>query len=235
MGLVIEANSNHVAERVLLPGDPLRAKYIAESFLDDVICYNEIRGMLGFTGVYKGQRVSVQGTGMGIPSISAYTYELIHDYHVKKLIRVGTCGTIQHDISVKDIIIAMSASTDSNFNYPTFSSFHFSPTANFNLLKRAVDISLEHNLSVKVGSVLTTDLLYTGSPDTNKLFAEHGVLAVEMETAALYTMAAKYGVHALSVLTVSDHIFKDEAISLLERQNCVDTMIKLALDTIIES
>ncbi|NMM53338.1 purine-nucleoside phosphorylase [Paenibacillus aquistagni] len=233
MGLVINAAVEEVSDKVLLPGDPLRAQYIAENYLEDAACYCEVRGMLGFTGFYKGERISVQGTGMGIPSLSAYVYELITTYNAKKLIRVGTCGTIQDDISIRDVVLVMSASTDSNYNYHRFPGFDFAPTASFNLLKEAYDHSLNLGLKTKVGSVLTTDHLYTGHVDTNHKFAQYGVLAVEMETAGLYTLAAEHGVAALSILTVSDHIFKEEAASLMERQTSVDHMIQVALATII--
>jgi len=232
MSIHIGAKENEIADKVLLPGDPLRAKYIAETFLDDVYCYNELRGMLGFTGTYQGERVSVQGTGMGIPSISIYVHELIESYNVKTLVRVGTCGAFQEDIKVRDVILAMSASTDSAVNKIRFKGLDFAPTANFHLLKKAYDIATEKNLPVHVGSVFTSDTFYNDDEETSKLFGRYGTLAVEMETAALYTIAAKGKARALSILTVSDHLITGELTTAEERQTTFEQMIKLALDTV---
>ena len=229
MSVHIEATQGEIAESILLPGDPLRAKYIAETFLEDVTCYNNVRGMLGFTGTYKGKRVSVQGTGMGVPSISIYVNELIQSYGVKNLIRVGTCGAIQKDVKVRDVIIAMTACTDSNMNRLTFPGFDFAPAANFDLLKKAYDAGTEKGLHVRVGNVLTADVFYRESMDMVKKLGDYGVLAVEMETTALYTLAAKYGVNALSVLTVSDHIFTGEETTSEERQTTYNEKIESAL------
>ncbi|MGG0238966.1 purine-nucleoside phosphorylase [Bacillus rhizoplanae] len=235
MSVHIGAKEGEIAESILLPGDPLRAKYIAENFLEDVTCYNNVRGMLGFTGTYKGQRVSVQGTGMGVPSISIYVNELIQSYGVKNLIRVGTCGAIQKDVKVRDVIIAMTACTDSNINRLTFPGFDFAPCANFDLLKKAYDAGVEKGLHIRVGNVLTADVFYRESMDMVKKLGDYGVLAVEMETTALYTLAAKYGVNALSVLTVSDHIFTGEETTAEERQTTFNEMIEIALDAAIQS
>ncbi|ENQ3077709.1 purine-nucleoside phosphorylase [Bacillus sp. WLY-B-L8] len=235
MSIHIGAKEGEIAESILLPGDPLRAKYIAENFLEDVTCYNNVRGMLGFTGTYKGKRVSVQGTGMGVPSISIYVNELIQSYGVKNLIRVGTCGAIQKDVKVRDVIIAMTACTDSNINRLTFPGFDFAPCANFDLLKKAYDAGIEKGLHIRVGNVLTADVFYRESMDMVKKLGEYGVLAVEMETTALYTLAAKYGVNALSVLTVSDHIFTGEETTAEERQTTFNEMIEIALDAAIQS
>ncbi len=233
MSVHIGANKGEIAETILLPGDPLRAKFIAEIFLEQPTCYNEVRGMLGYTGTYKGKRVSVQGTGMGIPSISIYAQELIQSYDVKKLIRVGTCGAIQEDVKVRDLIIAMSASTDSAVNKIRFKGIDFAPTANFDLLKKAYDLAVERNKQVNVGSVFTSDTFYNEDKEAVKNWANHGILALEMETAALYTLAAKFSVKALSILTVSDHVITGEETSSEERQKTFGEMVEIALDTAI--
>jgi purine-nucleoside phosphorylase len=233
MSIHIEAKENEIAETILLPGDPLRAQYIAENFLKDAVCYNNVRGMLGFTGTYKGQRISVQGTGMGVPSISIYVNELIRSYGVKNLIRVGTCGAIQKDVKVRDIILAMTSSTDSQMNRLAFEGFDYAPTASFDLLKKAYDEGVNKGLNIKVGSVLTSDVFYRDSMDIVKKLADHGVLAIEMETTALYTLASKYGVNALSVLTVSDHVFTGEETTAEERQTTFNEMIEIALEAAI--
>ncbi|MCO7176657.1 purine-nucleoside phosphorylase [Sporolactobacillus kofuensis] len=234
MSIHIEAKPGEIADRILLPGDPLRAKYIAETYLENAVQYNNVRGMLGYTGTYKGQRISVQGTGMGIPSISIYTNELIRDYGVKKLIRVGTCGGVQKDIHVRDVILAMSATTDSSVNHSTFPTIDFAPTANFDLLQKAYSIGRELGIVLRAGNVLSADVFYRDSMDIVKKLGEYGVLAVEMETSALYTLAAKYGAQALTILTVSDHIFTDEDdTTAAERQTSFNSMIKIALETAI--
>jgi purine-nucleoside phosphorylase len=233
MSVHIGAKANEIADTVLLPGDPLRAKYIAETFLEDVTCYNEVRGMLGFTGTYKGKRVSVQGTGMGVPSISIYINELMNSYNVQNLIRVGTCGAIQKDVKVRDVILAMSASTDSQMNRLTFGGVDYAPTANFDLLKRAYDVGLERGLNLKVGNVFTADMFYNDNSELEK-WAKYQILAIEMETAALYTLAAKFDRKALSVLTVSDHILTGEETTAEERQTTFNDMIVVALDAAIQ-
>ncbi|MFS0882642.1 purine-nucleoside phosphorylase [Metabacillus niabensis] len=232
MSVHIGAKQHEIADTVLLPGDPLRAKYIAETFLEDVICYNEVRGMYGFTGTYKGEKISVQGTGMGVPSISIYINELINSYGVQNLIRVGTCGAIQKDVRVRDVILAMSASTDSQMNRLTFGGVDYAPTANFDLLKRAYDTGVEKGLNLKVGNVFTADMFYNDNAEHEK-WAKYGILAIEMETAALYTIAAKFNCKALSVLTVSDHILTGEETSSEERQTTFNDMIVVALDAAI--
>ncbi len=234
MSVHIGAKENEIADTILLPGDPLRAKYIAENFLENPVCYNEVRNMLGFTGTYKGKRISVQGTGMGVPSISIYITELMQEYNVQNLIRVGTCGAIQKDVKVRDVILAMSASTDSQINRKIFGgAMDYAPTANFELLKNAYDTCVEKDINVKVGNVFTADLFYDDHADHEK-WARYGILAVEMETAALYTLAAKYGRRALSVLTVSDHILTGEATSAEERQTTFNEMIEVALDSMFK-
>ena len=233
MSIHIGAKENEIAETVLLPGDPLRAKYIAETFLENVTCYNEVRNMFGFTGTYKGNRISVQGTGMGVPSISIYIHELMESYHVKQLIRVGTCGAIQKDVHVRDVILAMSASTDSQMNRLTFGGVDYAPTANFELLKKAYDSGLEKGLNLKVGNVFTADSFYNENAEHEK-WARYGILAIEMETAALYTLAAKFGRKALSVLTVSDHILTGEETTSFERQTTFQDMIEVSLEAAIK-
>jgi len=230
MSIHIGAKEGDITSTVLLPGDPLRAKYIAKNFLTDAICYNEVRGMYGYTGNYKGKRISVQGTGMGIPSISIYVNELITNYKAKNLIRIGSCGSMQADIKIRDVILAMSASTDSSINKIRFHGMDYASTANFDLLKRAYDIALEKNIPVKVGSVLTTDTFYHDDPDSWKHWANYGILAVEMETAVLYTLAAKFQVNALSILTVSDSLVTREETTSEERQKTFNQMAEIALE-----
>ncbi len=229
MSIHIGAAKGAIAETILLPGDPLRAKMIAETFLEDAVCYNEVRGMYGFTGNYNGKRVSVQGTGMGIPSISIYVNELIREYDVKNLIRIGTCGGMQEHIGIRDVILALSACTDSNVNNLRFKGMSFAPTANYDLLARAMQVAAEKNMNPKVGTVLTSDTFYHDETDAWKLWAGYNVLAAEMETSELYTLSAKYGVNALSILTVSDHIVTGEMTSSEERQNTFRQMVELAL------
>lgn len=230
MSVHIGAKPGEIAETILLPGDPLRAQYIAETFLEGATCYNQVRGMLGYTGTYKGKRVSVQGTGMGVPSISIYVNELMQSYDVQNLIRVGTCGAIQEDIKVRDVILAMSASSDSQTNRLLFNQIDFAPTANFDLLHKAFQVATERNLSVKVGNIFTSDSFYRESMDLYKKLASYQVLAVEMESSALYTLAAKYKRNALSVLTVSDHILTGEETTSEERQTTFNEMIEVALE-----
>ena len=232
MSIHIGAKKGEIAEAILLPGDPLRAKYIAETFLEDVVCYNEVRNMFGYTGTYKGERVSVQGTGMGVPSISIYVNELMQSYDVQKLIRVGTCGALQKDVKVRDVILAMTASTDSRFNQLTF-GLDYAPAADFSLLKHAYEASVEKGLNVKVGNVLTADMFYNDNADHEK-WAQYQILAIEMESSALYTLAAKYGRQALSVLTVSDHIITGEETTAEERQTTFNEMIEVALEAAIQ-
>lgn len=230
----IGAKQGEIADKILLPGDPLRAKYIAENFLENPICYNEVRGMLGYTGTYKNERISVQGTGMGIPSISIYVNELIQEYDVQKLIRVGTCGAIQKDVKVRDVILAQGATTDSQVNRMVFGGIDFAPLADFNLLKNAYQVGTEKNLKLRVGNVFTSDSFYrdNGLELLGKL-ADYQVLGVEMEATALYTLAAKFNRQALAILTVSDHVLTGEETSAEERQTTFNEMIEVALDTAI--
>ncbi|WP_059171721.1 purine-nucleoside phosphorylase [Bacillus sp. FJAT-27445] len=232
MSLHIEAKAGEIAESVLLPGDPLRAKYIAETFLENAVCYNNVRGMLGFTGTYKGNRVSVQGTGMGMPSAMIYIQELIEGYGAKNLIRIGTCGAIQDDVKIRDVIVAQAAATNSSIIRGSFPGYDFPQIGNFDLLKKAYETGTEKGLKLRVGNVLSSDLFYTDRPDEFVRLGKHGVLAVEMEAAGLYYLAAKFGMKALALLTVSDHILTGEQTSAQERQTTFNDMIEVALETV---
>lgn len=236
MSTHIGAKKGEIAETILLPGDPLRAKYIAETYLEDIIQYNDVRGMYGFTGIYKGERISVQGTGMGIPSISIYVHELINDYDVKNLIRVGTCGAIQKNVKVRDVILAQGSTTDSQMNRMVFSGIDFAPLADFSLLKTAYEIGQTKGLQLRVGNVFTSDTFYReNAKEINELLTNYNVLAIEMETTALYTLAAKFNCQALSILTVSDHIVTGEETTAYERQTSFNDMMEIALETAISN
>ncbi len=230
MSVHMAAKENDIAQSILLPGDPMRAKYIAENFLEDPVCYNKVRGMYGYTGTYKGKKLSVQGTGMGIPSLSIYVNELITQYGVKNLIRVGTCGTMQPEIKLRDVILAMTSSTNSSINKQRFKGMDYAPAASFKLLKRAYDAAASRNMPVRVGGILSSDTFYDEDPEEWKLWAKYGVLAVEMETTGLYTLAAKYGVNALTILTVSDSLVTGQATTSEEREKTFKDMIEIALD-----
>ena len=234
MSVHIAAKNGEIADTVLLPGDPKRAKWIAENFLENAVCYTDIRGMLGFTGTYKGKRISVQGTGMGIPSMSIYITELMKDYGVKTLIRVGSAGSYQEDVKIRDIVVALSTSTDSNINNRRFKGASFAPTVNFDLLSKVLKTAEEKNIKIKAGNILTSDEFYNDDPSYFKKWAEFGVLAVEMETAALYTLASKYKAKALSILTISDSLVNPEITSSEEREKTFNEMIELALETAIK-
>lgn len=230
MSIHIGADNGEIAETVLLPGDPLRAKYAAEKYLENVKQYNNVRGMLGFTGTYKGKKISVQGSGMGIPSISIYAHELINDYGVKNLVRIGSCGAMQDSIALRDVIFALSASTDSSTNKLRFKGMDYAPTVDFDLLSKAAAAAEKQDMAYSVGAILSTDLFYGDEPEEWKLWASYGVLAVEMETAALYTIAAKFGVRALTILTVSDHLKTKEMLTAQERETSFNNMITIALE-----
>lgn len=234
MSVHIGAKQGEIADKILLPGDPLRAKYIAETFLEDAQLYNEVRGMLGYTGTYKGVRVSVQGTGMGMPSAAIYGNELIREYGVKKLIRVGTCGSIQKDVHVRDLVLAQGAATSSNIIRNDFPKHDFPQIADFDLLYDAYNIAKSKDFKIHVGNVLSDDVFYKDSMDEVFKLGEHGVLGIEMEAAVLYYLAAKYHVQALAIMTVSDHILTGEETSSEERQKTFDEMMIVALDTIIK-
>ena len=229
----IAAKAGEIAEAILLPGDPLRAKFIAEKFLENARQYNEVRGMLGFTGTYKGKPVSVQGTGMGIPSISIYVNELFRDYGVKRAIRIGTAGSIQENLKVRDLVIAMTACTDSGSNRIRFGGRDFAPAATFTLVKKAWECAAARGWQVKVGPIVSSDMFYTENPEEWKLWAKYGVLALEMESSELFTLAAKYGRECLSLLTISDSMITGEATSPEERQTSFTRMMEVALETAV--
>ena len=233
MSLHIAAKEGDIAEAVLLPGDPLRAKFVADNFLKDAVQYTGIRNILGFTGTYRGKRVSVQGTGMGIPSISIYVNELFRDYGVKRAIRIGTAGSINKDVKIRDLVLAISACTDSGANNIRFGGRNYAPTASFSLLKTAWDIAVSKGWQPKTGPVVSSDMFYNENPDEWKLWAKFGCLAMEMECSELYTLAAKYGREALGILTVSDSLITGEETSAEERQNTFTRMMETALETAI--
>jgi purine-nucleoside phosphorylase len=226
----ISADPGDFAETVLMPGDPLRAKYIAETFLAKARQITDVRNMLGFTGEYRGQAISVMAHGMGIPSASIYCTELIQKYGVQRLIRVGSCGTVHPSVGLRDIVIAMGASTDSGVNRTRFGGYDLAAIADFDLLRSAVRTAEKNKLSFHVGNVFSADLFYTPKPEIFDLMARYDILGVEMETAGIYTIAAELGAAALAICTVSDDIRSGEALSSEERQTTFDEMIELALE-----
>ncbi len=229
----INAQPGDFAETVLMPGDPLRAQFIAETWLKDAKLVNTVRNMFGFTGTYHDKRVSVMAHGMGIPSCSIYATELIKDYGVKNIIRVGSCGALMKDIKLGEIIIAMGASTDSKVNRMRLMDHDFAAIADYDLLRTAVDVASAQNKKVRIGNVFSADLFYTPQPEMFDKLEKMNVLAVEMELAGIYGLAAEYGARALGILTVSDHIRTDEHMSTDERQTSFGEMITLALETAI--
>jgi purine-nucleoside phosphorylase len=229
MSLHIGAEKSEIAEVVLMPGDPYRAKWAAETFLEDVKCVNEVRGMLGFTGTWNGHRVTIQGSGMGMPSLSIYANELIREYDVQTLIRVGSCGAMQPYVGIRDVIIAMSASTLSTPSLGMFKELNFAPTADYGLLAAAVAETNKRGIKTHVGGIYSSDVFYDERPDLNTEMTRHGILAVEMEAAELYTLAARYGRRALAVLTVSDHLLTHEALPSIDREKTFGEMIEVAL------
>jgi purine-nucleoside phosphorylase len=233
MSIHITAKDGEIAEVILLPGDPLRAKFVAENFLENSVKYNEVRNILGYTGTYKGKRVSVQGTGMGIPSISIYVNELFREYGVKRAIRIGTAGAINKDVKIRDMVLAMSASTDSGANNIRFNGRTYAPTASFSLIKTAWDIAVSKGWQPKAGPIVTSDMFYSEDPEEWKLWAKFGCLAVEMECAELYTLAAKYQREALGILTISDCLVTGEQTTAEERQTTFTRMMEVALETAI--
>lgn len=226
----IGAKVGDIADTVLLPGDPLRAKHVAETFLQDAVCYNNVRGMLGFTGYYKGNRVSIQGTGMGMGSVAIYVHELINTFKVKNLIRVGTCGSIQQDIHLGQVMLAMSASGDADANSLYFNGMHYAATADFDLLIKAYEAAQRLNINTLQGSVFSTNTFYDNEPNRWEKWQKHGIIGVEMETQMLFTLAKRFGVKALSVLTVSDNIVTGETTSSLDREQSFNDMMKIALE-----
>lgn len=233
MSTHIEAKPGEIAESVLLPGDPMRAKWIAETFLENAKCYNDVRGMFGYTGTFKGKPISVQGTGMGIPSALIYCHELINDYGVKNLIRVGSAGSYQKDIHMRDIVIAMAASSTSGINNTRFVNCDYSPTADFDLFMKAALYAKENNIPIKAGNVLSSDQFYEDDFNNYKKWADFGVLCVEMEAAGLYTIAAKFNVKALAILTISDSLVTGESTTADEREGSFSKMIEIALNTVL--
>ncbi len=226
-----EAEKGMIAKTVLMPGDPLRAKFIAETYLENPVCFNTVRNMFGYTGTYKGKKVSVMGGGMGMPSIGIYSYELYNFYDVDTIIRIGSAGGLQEDVNVMDIVIAQGACTDSNYAYQFELPGTYAPIASFDVLERAVKNARELGVEPKVGNVVSADVFYNQYTDVNKKWAGMGALAVEMEAAALYMNAAKAGKKALAILTISDHLFKEGELTAEERQNNFRQMMEIALNT----
>lgn len=233
MSIHIVADPKLVADTVLMPGDPLRARHIAQTYLSDVVQYNEIRGMYGYSGYWQGNFVSVQGSGMGMPSFSIYAQELIDVYHAKRLVRVGTCGTMSPALNLKDILIAQAADCDSGMNSSRFGSYQFAPTASFNLLSKASEIAKEMKLGFAVGNVFTSDQFYDLKGEEKKRIAQSvGTMAVDMETCELYTLAHLKKVEALTLLTVSDSLLDGEQVPPEDRQRTFNAMVDLALLTL---
>jgi len=235
MSIHIGAEPGQIAPYVLLPGDPLRAKWIAENFLEDATCYSEVRGMYGYTGTFRGERVSVQGSGMGLPSLSIYVNELFAEYDVRTVVRVGSCGALSEDLALRDLVLASGACTDSSMNRIRFEGLDYAPVADFDLLRAAYDASTARDLDVatKVGLILSGDSFYSPRPELTQRMADYGVLAVEMEASALYTLAAQFKRRALAVCTVSDHIVTGEHTSAQERQETFADMVGIALDAML--
>ncbi|MCA9931605.1 MAG: purine-nucleoside phosphorylase [Anaerolineales bacterium] len=229
MTIHLNAKPGEIAETVLLPGDPLRARFIAENYFDNAVQHNDVRGMFGYTGTFEGNRISVQGTGMGIPSISIYAHELIESYGVKRLIRVGSCGALVPELQLRDVVLAQAACTDSHVNRLRFRGMDFAPIADFGLLQRAYNAAEMMGLDVIVGNVLSSDTFYADKQDAWQIWPQFNVLAVEMETAALYTLAAKFKVQALAILTVSDNLVHHQMMSAADREISLRQMIELAL------
>ncbi|WP_299551401.1 purine-nucleoside phosphorylase [Seonamhaeicola sp.] len=230
MSVHIEAKKGDIAETILLPGDPLRAKWIAETFFENPVCFNEVRGMLGYTGTFHGKKISVMGTGMGVPSISIYAHELITEYGVKNLIRVGSAGSYQKHVEIRDIVLAMAASSNSGVNELRFGGADYAPTANFGLFQKAVEAAKSKNIAIKAGNVFTSDEFYADDFESYKKWSKFGVLCVEMETAGLYTVAAKHNVNALTILTISDSLVTGERLSSKDRETTFKDMVEIALE-----
>ncbi|SPJ27881.1 purine-nucleoside phosphorylase [Falsiruegeria mediterranea] len=230
MTIHIGAKSGEIAETVLLPGDPYRAKWAAETFLSDVKLVNEVRGMLGYTGTWNGQRVTIQGSGMGMPSLSIYVNELIRDYGAKTLIRIGSCGGMQEKVAVRDVILAMTATTLSTPSRGIFKEMNFAPCADWSLLRAAADAAQAKGTATHVGGIYSSDVFYDERPDLNEQMVRHGILGVEMEAAELYNLAARHGCRALAVLTVSDHLLTGEALPSDQRERSFGEMVEIALE-----
>ena len=232
MSIHIGAETGQIAPSVLLPGDPLRARFFAETLLEDVICFNEVRGMYGYTGTRDGRRVSVMGTGMGMPTLAIYVNELINDYGVETLVRVGTCGGLQPDLEVGDLVLAMSSSTNSSMNRRRFGGLDYAPTADFDLLLKARESAVTRGVVPRVGGMFSSDTFYDDDPQWWKLWADHGALVCEMETSCLYTLAARHKVAALSILTVSDSLVTGRAATSEQRERAFPLMAEIALDIV---
>jgi purine-nucleoside phosphorylase len=228
MSTHIGAAPGEIAPLVLMPGDPLRAKWIAETFLDDAKCYSEVRGMLGYTGTWRGERVSVQGSGMGQPSLAIYVNELFDEYDVQSIIRVGSCGALTEKLKIRDIVIASGACTDSSMNRIRFEGLDYAPVADFGLLRAAADAAADRH-DVHVGLIFSNDSFYSARPELIARMGQYGVLGVEMEASALYTLAAKHGRRALAICTVSDHIVTGEETTSQEREQTFGAMVDIAL------
>ncbi len=235
MSTHLAAAPGQVAPHVLMPGDPLRARWIAETFLEDAECYSQVRGMLGFTGTFRGERVSVQGSGMGLPSLSIYAHELFAEYDVRTIVRVGSCGALSEDLRLRDIVLASGACTDSAMNRIRFEGLDYAPVADFGLLRAAYDAAVSRDLPVRtrVGLVLSTDSFYSPRPELAARMADYGVLAVEMEASALYTIAASFGRRALTVCTVSDHIVTGQEATAGDREQTYGDMVEIALEALL--
>ncbi|WP_425043276.1 purine-nucleoside phosphorylase [Primorskyibacter sp. S87] len=231
MTIHIGAKAGEIAETVLLPGDPYRAKWAAENFLTDVQQVNNVRGMLGFTGTWKRNRVTIQGSGMGMPSLSIYVNELIRDYGAKTLIRIGSCGAMQESVAVRDIVIAMTASTLSTPSRGIFRELNFAPSADWSLLNAAVKAASSKDAKTHVGGIYSSDVFYDERPDLNEQMVRHGILGVEMEAAELYILAARHKCRALAVLTVSDHLLTGDALPSSERETSFGDMVEIALES----
>ena len=226
----IEAKVGDIAETVLIPGDPMRAKYVAENLFEDAFCYNQVRGMLGFTGTYNGKRVSIQGGGMGMGSTAIYVNELVNTYGVKQMIRVGTCGAIQKHLDVGQVVLAMSASGDSGANLSHFQGFQYAATANFELLLGAHEAAKKLGINTIQGPIFSTDTFYNDDPNRWDIWMKHGIIGVEMESQILYTLAARLNAKALAILTVSDNILTGASASSKEREQSYMDMMKIALE-----
>ena len=233
MSTHIGAAPDQIAPYVLMPGDPYRARWIAETFLEDPVLYNDVRGMLGFTGTYRGVRVSAQGSGMGQPSLGIYAHELFAEYDTQAIIRVGTCGGLSEKVKVRDVVLGVAASTDSAMNRPRFGDVTFAPAADFELMRIAADVAEERLLPMVAGGLFSSDQFYNPNTTIASTLAGYGVLGVEMEAAALYTLAAQFSRRALAVCTVSDHLLTGEETSSQERQETFEDMIVMALETIV--
>jgi purine-nucleoside phosphorylase len=233
MSTHIGAEPGQIAPRVLLPGDPLRAQWIADTFLDDAQCYSRVRNMFGFTGTYRGERISVQGTGMGQPSLAIYVNELVREYDVQQLVRVGSCGALSQELDVRDVVLAISAATDSSMNKIRFEGLDYAATADFDLLHAAHAAAADRGQPVHVCQVFASDSFYSDRPELVATMVEYGVLAVEMESNALYTLAAKHSRRALTVCTVTDHVVTGAAMTAQEREQTLGDMVPLALDAML--